>query len=685
MLILPVAAAGAGSTGAPTPSPSAVYSASANEIGWAYTDAPRLVTVTSGGACAEHAKSLTAVARQCDTGYTGSVGCATLLGQTFFKSLDSAGADSGSALCAQLVDSLNKAIGEFRGPAGVGDEDMDCYSLGYYALVDDTDGTATVGTMNAMVAAYTSGGFQSCEVTTPTTTPSSTTTSSTTSSTQTSSTKTSTSTTTTTTPTTTQTTTPFYGAFGCSGGKLSVANSQVCDSQVDKLNAALTACDPGYAGTIGCEVSGGVQMVVDTALGCAGSVAILNAAVREFRGPAGDASTWQCLGPKVIVDLGATCATAAATVNAMVLAFDGGGFADCTVTTPTTTETTTTTGTSTLTTTPTSTVTTTVTTSPTTTAVYGGLGCVDQAWSVSYVRGASGAGCATDASLLSKVLAACGGGSTGRVRCTASGDGNHYLTFDPGAGADTAAECSNSAAALNALVDELNGPEPANVFGSNLECTDAAPYLFQEPTTSKCAQIATTLNRMVDAYVHDLLDGGISCAWTTPTSTVTTTETTRPPTMGPTVSPTRSPTTPPTLSPTTAPTLGPTTSPSTSPTLGPSLGPSMAPSGSPSIAPTSSPTLGPTTSPTRSPSIGPSVAGAVPVTDAVADHNHIHHMVHDYLEHELFFKHDVVKHQQHHHHADNVSHVDADDNASDRKHELPGPWWRAIHVPRVWL
>ena len=79
----------------------------------------------------------------------------------------------GDASCQKTKTILNAAAREFRGPAG-GDVALDCAFSKY--LVDTASSSssnncsATVGTLNAMTEAYRAGGFQTCEVTTPTTT-----------------------------------------------------------------------------------------------------------------------------------------------------------------------------------------------------------------------------------------------------------------------------------------------------------------------------------------------------------------------------------------------------------------------------------------------------------------------------------------------------------------------------------
>ena len=161
-----------------------------------------------------------------------------------------------------------------------------------------------------------------------------------------------------------------------------------CETQAAALTDILKACGDANTGAavtdgrrVECREQLGVEMVLTNvgadgdadAGSCQATAAVLSAALTEFRGPFGTATSVECLGAGFKFTDAAQCQAAAATMNAMTAAHAGGGFKNCEVTTPTTTPTTTTTqttsGTSTATSTPTTTTTpiTTPTSSPTTT------------------------------------------------------------------------------------------------------------------------------------------------------------------------------------------------------------------------------------------------------------------------------------------------------------------------------
>jgi hypothetical protein len=99
------------------------------------------------------------------------------------------------------------------------------------------------------------------------------------------------------------------------------------------LNAVLDAC-PASAGIVACDDSPGFWAITESAA-CPSTVAAINAAVDEFRGPAGEDAALECaFGGMFYAASG--CADIAASLNAMAEAFEAGGFQACEVTTPTT-------------------------------------------------------------------------------------------------------------------------------------------------------------------------------------------------------------------------------------------------------------------------------------------------------------------------------------------------------------
>ena len=184
-------------------------------------------------------------------------------------------------------------------------------------------------------------------------------------------------------------------AITCAAGvpKLQSSGQAACEAQVAVLNQALEACRAG-AGVVACN-SAGVLTVGASA--CAQAKSDINAAVREFRGPEGEAEDIACAFGEFLVDESG-CPAAAATLTAMTRAFAGGGFQSCSVTTPTTTQTTTTASTTPTTTATTTTATTSATTTQTTTPHTAGLGCI----TLSNNHFLGGASCDVDALYLTR-------------------------------------------------------------------------------------------------------------------------------------------------------------------------------------------------------------------------------------------------------------------------------------------
>ena len=110
---------------------------------------------------------------------------------------------------------------------------------------------------------------------------------------------------------------------------------QSCDAQVFALNAVLDACPEDAPAPVTCksDIIGSLPVVASNS--CAGTAAAINAALREFRGPAGDDETVECAFGEMLYDSTA-CEETVATLNAMIEAFSSGGFQNCEVTTPTT-------------------------------------------------------------------------------------------------------------------------------------------------------------------------------------------------------------------------------------------------------------------------------------------------------------------------------------------------------------
>jgi len=134
--------------------------------------------------CGEQTSALNRVLDKCPAS-SGDVACDS---DTFAGSV----ALSGKAGCTAIAAALNAAVKEFRGPDGAAFSPVKCGIEDTLYVADKC--TEVAGTLNAMNEAFMAGGFQGCEVTTPTTTRT---------------------TTLTTTLTTTPTTTPAVPVFMC--------------------------------------------------------------------------------------------------------------------------------------------------------------------------------------------------------------------------------------------------------------------------------------------------------------------------------------------------------------------------------------------------------------------------------------------------------------------------------------
>eukprot|EP00039_Didymoeca_costata_P012059 m.172530 g.172530 ORF g.172530 m.172530 type:complete len:826 (-) comp15371_c0_seq5:3091-5568(-) len=144
-----------------------------------------------------------------------------------------------------------------------------------------------------------------------------------------------------------------------------------CTGQARVINEILDVCPTSRVGNIACGNQLGVTdllFVVKTPDGSIGNLTTcmnvakaLSDAITEFRGPAGGSVEVLCLGSVLYIGAG-VCPDSVHSLNQMIQAFEGGGFSNCEVTTPTTSLTTSPTTTS-----PTSTVSSSQTSSPSTT------------------------------------------------------------------------------------------------------------------------------------------------------------------------------------------------------------------------------------------------------------------------------------------------------------------------------
>ena len=281
-----------------------------------------VVPPTSYTRCGAQTAALDRVLGACPGTPQVGIGCDTdtLPGQTSL---------SGAGGCAAIASALSRAATEFRGPAGEAVE-IKCGFKDVLYVAAGCDGVA--GTLNSMAEAFEAGGFQGCEVTTPTTT-----------------------------ATSTPTSTPPTPKFLCK--KLFDADlitteapaAESCGESVLALNRVFKTC--GVAATIECEAQSGGDVVLASA-DCSGAVGSINHVVNRFRLPASHSEDVKCLHGKYIMDA-TNCDATAAALNHAIENVATGEFKGCVMTTPTTSRTST----------PTSTHTTTATSTPTTSQV----------------------------------------------------------------------------------------------------------------------------------------------------------------------------------------------------------------------------------------------------------------------------------------------------------------------------
>lgn len=422
--------------------------------------------------CSKQASVLNRVLDVCPTAVgadvqTGSIGCATQVGYNNVL-VNFEGGDENYDTCTATADALSAALAEHRGPAGAAVV-ISCFGAGLSATEDACEGVAD--TMNGMAEAYILGGFDDCQVTTPTTSPSTTettttvttsrTTSPTTTTTPTSTATTTRTTTVTSTPTTTLsssptttltssqttsatttgTTSPMHGKFTCAAVDpndadkvfVAVPTGGGCATQAAELHAVLSACGSAPENALVCgnaKLAQGVWLLrPPTSSDPCSSDAIIDALAKydpRNEGDAGGAAdlVLQCAGTQTgvqyqhLVSTAAACPATVQALNDMMTAYVAGDFVDCDRTTPTTTPTSTTsttpttTVTSSRTMTPTPSPTTSVTTSPTTTAFAGWFEASavgDTGLTVLAVPPSDFAECAVQVEVLNDILHLCVG------------------------------------------------------------------------------------------------------------------------------------------------------------------------------------------------------------------------------------------------------------------------------------
>eukprot|EP00729_Bicosta_minor_P005849 gene5849-898_t len=452
------------------------------------------------------------------------------------------------------------------------------------SLTTSTSATSTPTTTTTATSSQTSTPTTTTTQTTTVTTSATTTTSVTTS--PTTSATTTTTLTTTTTATTTPTTTAILPDIGCEIFEASIGYLYVisgrCSSQSRVLHRILDRCPTEYAGTVGCGEQSGIADVFGNYDGgvlagdtCGDTASAFTNAVNEFAGPAVTLDGLACDDASHFFIDPEECEVFAGYVNEMLAAFSENprGFADCEVTTPTSSATsteTTTTMTSTLTTTPTTTTTatrsqtttptttTTQTTSPTTTTTqtttettttrttsatttefFGTFQC-KVSGDIGLLRTTTGdyTTCERQVAVLNMVLETCPIDYGGVVGCkTQLGIESVLNNMEEGQASLSA--CGDLADAIAHAITEYRGPA-----GDDGTVTCVGSALTSPP--DECEAAAETLNDLTEDFIR----GGFqNCEVTTPTTTGTTspttstTATTSPTSTTITSTPTTSPTT----------------------------------------------------------------------------------------------------------------------------------------------
>eukprot|EP00040_Diaphanoeca_grandis_P021630 m.115447 g.115447 ORF g.115447 m.115447 type:complete len:2902 (-) comp28424_c0_seq1:138-8843(-) len=435
----------------------------------------------------------------------------------------------------------------------------------------------------------------------------------------------------TTTATSTATTTAIYGKYSClqlegSGiNYLAVDTSDTlhCEVQTAMLSDLLKVCDEGFGDTVSCTaVEGVTDALVLVSDDCSTTAAALKRTVDEYsRGTSSDPIGCTLGG---FLKAGSACEATVAFLNSALDSFSDGTFAECEMTTMTSTATTsatstgtttatstaTTSGTSTITTSATSTATTTATTTATSTATTtpfeATFGCIDNL----YFAIPASIKCDNRVNFFESLLQDCNSQS-GNLQCDKVVDGYSPI-------ADKGLQCSQTSSALTKLITVYSRFDSAV---ADVRCTAGGVLKIES-----CDAIVPIINLAFELYEN----GGLrNCEMPTfsPTSATPTTSPSRPPTSStpttqptqqpstsiPSLSPSQSPTTKrPTLSPTTTPTSA---APSSTPT---SLPTTSAPTKSPTVSPTNFPTVSaPTVTPTTSPLTSPPVPTPSPTTSPI--------------------------------------------------------------------
>lgn len=245
------------------------------------------------------------------------------------------------------------------------------------------------------------------------------------------------------------------GGLNLIGLNTSEAGSGACTYSARLLNEILGIC-PTATGAITCETRGDFELLLDTTVAnlCDTTAAAITAALVELQGPGynGPSLAVQCALFQHFFVQAADCNRTVGQLNRLLNSHLLGEFADCEVTSPTTTVTTTvtssatTTVTSSQTTTATSTQTTSVTSTQTTTPGASRFVCLEK-FGTTYLTVAQNQHCPRQARALAESLRACPNAPLEDPTCNEVG-GDFLLT---------STACSNLSASINFAVNALRG------------------------------------------------------------------------------------------------------------------------------------------------------------------------------------------------------------------------------------
>ena len=335
---------------------------------------------------------------------------------------------------------------------------------------------------------------------------------------------------------TTPTTTPYVGDVECLADTSDIVVSPLvspgtCPGMADLMNSIISSCSDLEGSErehpVSCSsvLSSDDVLTVDDADKCKSTAAALQAAVREFAGPAPkgeaapDIETIGCVGTLLVVQT-AKCTPASLQINALVDGRVDGYFPGCSFTTVTTSPTTSPTTTTTVTTT----ATTTVTTTPTTTDYEAGVVCQDIDLSEGNQVGSALIGspskfstCEAYARVLNAAVRVCQTDAEAsvakEVHCITTAGVDDVLAVD-----GKASDCQTYVDTLQRAQQVFQGFEPVAVacFGNIV--------VVPGDDASVCDAAAAEINGLLDRHNLGMFK---SCTLTTTTTTVTSTTTTR--------------------------------------------------------------------------------------------------------------------------------------------------------------